>query len=216
MSKYKTISSYYQNGFILKPFPPYTSTVFILSSCWKQNKEHGSGVLCNYLKTPAFSWQCIWQCLIIPSQFPFQNKKPETPVGTPALQMCPFPSSPFSPTPQQVGRTGNGVPAFAPLHGTVFLPAWAGLEQPWHTEFSWNVKAEGRRRGDAAKDSRPPLRRQMASVQGIPQVWLILCVGVGCRRLTVWDFSVTRRSRAFSLRIWGWGGFQVLWQSGSS
>lgn len=32
----------------------HLNSIYTLELCWKQNKEHGSGVLCNYLKTPAF------------------------------------------------------------------------------------------------------------------------------------------------------------------
>lgn len=128
--------------FRLTVFPTlHSHDICSFKLCREQNKDHGSGILCNYLKTLACSWQCSWQCLIVPLQFPFQNKtnhtktKPETPVGTNRIQICPF-----RPGLQQVEGTRNGVRTFVPFSGAEFLPDWVYLQNnctAWNCAGMW-------------------------------------------------------------------------------
>lgn len=136
-----TLTQYYQNGLHRNSLShPTLTSIYSFNLCVKQNKEHGSGGSYNYLNTLAFSWQCSWQCLIVPLWFPFQNKKTQKHL----LGLDVFK---FALLVQVLSKLKEFNIEFTPLPHYVapailaFLPECVYLKQPWHNALFWNAEA---------------------------------------------------------------------------
>lgn len=113
--------------FMRTAFPsPHVCSIYSSQFCLKQNQEYGSGILCNYLKKLLpFPDSVDDNALIVPLQFPFQNKEPEAPVGSVRIQMCPL-----STGPQQHEKIQNGVHTFAPFRAPAMWAVLVSLTYP--------------------------------------------------------------------------------------